>query len=194
MVFPKAPAQKTFTYESKIPQSVAFVLWKTAGIRGNITEFRRLNILAEILSDRLREEIREKLGTSYSPNAGASGSDGLDDFGYVICESVGKPGDLPVLLETLRREADELARKGATADELDRALKPTLGMLDKTLRDNTYWLNTVLSRSQAEPQRLDYARKRDADYKSINLKEINALAAKYLPSGKAIQVSIKPEE
>jgi zinc protease len=194
VVFPKAPAQKTFTYESKIPQAVAFVLWQTAGIRGNIPEFRRLNILGEILSDRLREEIREKLGTSYSPNAGASGSDGLDNFGYVISESVGKPADLPVLLETLRREADELARKGATADELDRALKPTLGMLEKTLRDNNYWLNTVLSRSQAEPERLDQARKRDDDYRSINLKEINALAAKHLVSGNAIQVSIKPVE
>ncbi len=178
----------TILFESKIPQAVAFVLWQTAGIRGNITEFRRLNILAEILSDRLREEIREKLGTAYSPNAGASGSDGLDNFGYLISESVGKPADLPVLLETLRREADELARKGATADELDRALKPTLGMLEKTLRDNSYWLNTVLSRSQAEPD------KRDADYKSINLKEINTLAAKYLPSERAIQVSIKPAE
>jgi predicted Zn-dependent peptidase len=97
-------------------------------------------------------------------------------------------------LDTLRREADELARKGATADELDRALKPTLGMLEKTLRDNNYWLNTVLSRSQAEPERLGYARKRDADYKSINLKEINTLAAKHLASERAIQVSIKPAE
>jgi zinc protease len=194
VVFPTAPADKTFTFESKIPQAVAIVLWQTNGIRGNITEFRRLNILAEILSDRLREEIREKLGTSYSPNVAASGSDGLDNFGYLISESVGKPGDLPVLLETLRREADELARKGATADELDRALKPTLGMLEKTLRDNNYWLNTVLSRSQAEPERLGHARKRDADYKSINLKEINTLAAKHLASERAIQVSIKPAE
>lgn len=194
VVFPTAPALKTFTFESKIPQAVAIVLWQTKGIRGNIAEFRRLNILADILGDRLREEIREKLGTSYSPNVAASGSDGLDNFGYLISESVGKPGDLPVLIETLRREADQLARKGATADELDRALKPTLGMLEKSHRDNTYWLNTVLSRSQAEPERLDLARKRDADYKSISLKEVNALAAKYLTSERAIEVTIKPAQ
>jgi len=194
VVFPTAPAHKTFTFESKIPQAVAIVLWQTKGIRGNIAEFRRLNILSDILGDRLREEIREKLGTSYSPNVAASGSEGLDNFGYLISESVGKPGDLPVLIETLRREADQLARKGATADELDRALKPTLGMLEKTHRDNTYWLNTVLSRSQAEPERLDLARKRDSDYKSISLKEVNALAAKYLTSEKAIEVSIKPAQ
>ena len=192
--FPNAPAIKTFTYESKIPQGVAFTLWRTAGIRGNIREFRRLNLLASILSDRLREEIREKLGSSYSPNAGADGSDALEDFGYIISESIGKPEDLETLLNTMREEADKLATEGATDDELDRALKPTLGMLEKSLRDNGYWLNTVLSQSQADPTRLDLARNRDADYRSISLKEINALAKKHLAAENALLVTIKPAE
>lgn len=192
--FPNAPAIKTFTYESKIPQGIATTIWKTAGIRGNIEEFRRLNLLADILGDRLREEIREKLGASYSPNAGASGSDALDDMGYVISQSIGKPADLELLLSTMRELADTLATEGATEDELDRALKPTLGMLDKSLRDNDYWLNTVMSRCQEDPKRLDLARSRSSDYRSINLKEINALARKHLAAENALLVSIKPAE
>ena len=74
ITFPAAPAEKTFTFESKIPQGIAEVIWRTVGMRGNLTEFRRLNLIAEILSDRLRAEIREKLGASYSPEAGAGGS------------------------------------------------------------------------------------------------------------------------
>ena len=190
--FPNAPASKAFTYDSKIPQGVAFTIWKTAGLRGNIREFRRLNILAEILGDRLREEIREKLGASYSPSAGADGSDALDDMGYLIAQSIGKPEDLPKLLETMSTQADELATNGATDDELDRAIKPTLGMLAKSLRDNGYWLNTVLAQSQSEPERLDLARSRDADYRSITLPEINTLAKKYLAGENARLVSIKP--
>jgi zinc protease len=192
--FPNAPAAKTFTYESKIPQAIAFTLWRTAGVRDNLREFRRLNILAEILGDRLREEIREKLGTSYSPNAGAEGSEALENFGYVISQSIGKPGDLQTLLNTMREQADNLATQGAAADELDRALKPTLGMLEKSLRDNGYWLNTVLSQSQADPKRLELARTRDADYRSISLTEINALAKKYLAAENSLLVSIKPAE
>jgi zinc protease len=191
--FPNAPAAKVFTYETKIPQAAAFTLWKTIGLRGNQKEIRRLNILAEILGDRLREEIREKLGASYSPNAGASGSDVLDGFGYIISESVGKPEDLEKLLNTMRDQADQLATKGATEDELDRALKPTLGMLEKSLRDNAYWLNTVMSQCQSDPKRLELARTRDEDYKSINLTEINALAKKYLAAENALLVSIKPK-
>lgn len=190
--FPNAPAAKTFTYDSKIPQGIASTLWKTAGIRGNQKEFRRLNILGDIYGDRLREEIREKLGASYSPNAGASGSDALDDVGYLIGQSIGKPEDLELLLKTMRDLADKLAVGGATADELDRALKPTLGQLDKSLRDNSYWLATVMSQSQSDPKRLDMARGRDADYRSITLTEINALAKKYLKAENALLVSIKP--
>ncbi len=192
--FPNAPAIKTFTYDSKIPQGVAAAIWETPGIRGNMKEFRRFNILASIYGDRLREEIREKLGASYSPNAGASGSDALDGFGYLIGESVGKPEDLDLLLKTMSSLADTLAQKGATEDELDRALKPALSQLAKSLRDNSYWLATVLSQSQSEPERLDLARGRDADYASIKLQEINDLAKKYLAAENALLVSIKPAE
>ena len=191
---PNAPAVKTFTYQSKIAQGVASTFWKTKGARNNQREFRRLNILAEIYGDRIREEIREKLGASYSPNAAASGSDALEGVGYIAAQSIGKPEDLDLLLKTMRDLADEFAAKGATADELDRALKPTLGQLDKTLRDNTYWLSTVMVQCQLDPERLALARGRGADYRSITLKEINALAKSYLGADNALVVSIKPED
>ncbi len=161
-------------------------------MRGNMKEFRRFNILASIYGDRLREEIREKLGASYSPDAGASGSDAFDGAGYLLGQSIGKPEDLELLLNTMRDLAEKLAASGATDDELDRSLKPVLSQLAKTLRDNKYWLGTVLGQSQSEPERLDLARGRDADYGSISLKEINALAKKYLGAENALLVSIKP--
>jgi zinc protease len=93
----------------------------------------------------------------------------------------------------MRSEAAALAADGASADELDRARRPILGMLGKSLRDNSYWLRSVLGRSQAEPERIELARDRDADYRSITLDEINALAAKYLTGGNAISITIRPQ-
>lgn len=189
---PEAPAEKTFTYESKIEQAAAFAMWPTQGLRSNQKEFRRLNILADIYGDRLREEIREKLGASYSPYANPAGSDALEGFGFIQGQSVGKPADLKLLLDTMRQQADELAKNGATADEFDRALKPALGELSKSLRSNGYWLGTVLSKSQLDPTQIDLARSRDADYASITLEEVNALAKKYLGAENALLVSILP--
>jgi zinc protease len=194
VVFPNAPAEKNFTYDSKIPQAVAVAIWKTKGIRNNQKEFRRLNLLAEIYQDRLREEIREKLGASYGPNGAASGSDALENFGFLLGHSVGKPEDVPLLLSTMRDLANQLATQGATDDDLNRALKPTLSQLKQSLRDNKYWLNTAMSQCQIEPKRLDLVRDRDADYASITVTEINALAKKYLAAENAILVGIKPKE
>jgi zinc protease len=188
---PAPPARLDTTYDSKVAQAVTIANWKTKGLRGNQKESRRLNVLAEILSDRLREEIREKLGASYSPNANLDGSDALEDFGFLSAVSVGKPEDLEKLTDVALTIGEKLATKGATADELDRALKPTLAAMDKTLRDNSYWLGTVMQRCQEKPETLELARNRKTDYESITLDEINQLAKQYLSKDKALIVTIR---
>ena len=184
---PAPPAQRRFEFQSKVPLAAAFTAWRTAGLRDNQRAFRRLNLLASILSDRLREEIREKLGASYSPVAGADGSEALADYGLLLAYSAGQPQDAERLATLAVDLADQLATGGATADELDRALKPALAQLEKSLRDNDYWLTTVMARCQADPQRLDLARNRAQDYASITLDEVNALARQYLTRDKALQ-------
>ena len=190
---PKAPAEQTFTYESKIPQGTAMVVWKTEGLRGNTKLFRRLNLLGEILTDRLRKEIREKLGAAYSPNAGANGSEGLEGFGFLAAECAGKAEDTKRLADIAAELAAALADKGTNDDELERARKPLQAQLEKSKRDNTYWLGTVLAQSQEDKERLDLIRGRDADYAGITKKDLDAVAKKYLTEKNALKVLIYPE-
>ena len=193
VTFPDIPQTKSLSYESKIPQGRAIVIWKTKGPRGNEEHFRRLQLLSDILGDRLREEIREKLGASYSPQAGASGSMALDDLGYLITLSVGTPEDVGKLSEVSVALASELAENGATEDELDRARKPALANVEKSLRNNGYWLGNVLSSGKPYQRRLELAKSRRSDIESITLEEINRLAAEYLKPGNAIRVNIQSE-
>jgi len=87
----------------------------------------------------------------------------------------------------------DLATDGATQDELDRVQNPAIASIESTLRKNTYWLNTVLARSQAQPKRLDWARSRTSDYESITLEEINALATQHLQPENANTYLLKSE-
>ena len=191
--FPKGPAKKSWNYDSKIAQSIATNIWQTSPMRGDIPTFRRLNVLGDILGDRLRAEVRETLGATYSPFAGAGGSDALDGVGYIIAQSMGQAKDLEILHKSMIELADKLAKEGASQDELDRALKPLNATLEKTKRENSYWLNTVLARCQEDPERLDLARNREKDYASIKLEEINALAKKFLSKDKVLSVTIESE-
>ncbi|MDP0489450.1 MAG: insulinase family protein [Verrucomicrobiota bacterium JB023] len=191
--FPDTPAQKQFTYQSKIPRAAAITLWEIPGVDEDIARARRFNIVADILGDRMRDKIREELGATYSPQTGASPSTTFPNFGNIIGFSLAKPEDLETINKITVELAGELAENGASEDELDRALKPIISELEQSLRENSYWLGTVLSRSQAEPQRLDWARQRDEDYRSISLEEINALARDYLKPENAIEVQLVPQ-
>jgi zinc protease len=190
---PKSPTEVTFTYDSKIAQGTAMVVWKTDGLRGNTKTFRRLNLIADILSDRLRKEIREKLGASYSPNAGAGGSEGLEGFGYLLAECSGKAEDTKRLADLAAKLAATLAAEGTNDDELERSRKPLQSQLEKSKRDNSYWLTTVLAQSQEDPARLDLIRGRDADYAAITTKELDAVARKFLGEKNALKVLIRPK-
>ena len=189
---PTRPDDKTYTFESKIPNAFVYVTWPIPGAKGNEKLVRRFNLLSTILSDRLREEIREKLGDSYSPRGGIDPHPELE-MGDLTAMAQVKPDVADRTAKLIVEIADKMATEGLTADELDRARKPLQSNLEKSKRDNSYWLNTVLDGSQTDATRLELARNRDADYASITLEELNALAKKHLPKTKSLTFKILPK-
>lgn len=192
---PNPPLEKRYPFESRIPTGSAMVVWKGPGLDSeNIGTTRRMAILSSILSNRMREKIREELGEAYSPYAGFRSEETYKDIGHLLAVSPGKPEQAEKVGKIILEIGQKLADEGATEDELKRALAPRLGMLKKTLRENSYWLGTVMSQSQEQPYRLTWARERDADYAKITVDEINALAKKYLGTKNAYRFEIIPEE
>ena len=192
---PVPPLIKRYTFESRIPTGMAIVTWKATGMdKESIGATRRLSVLSTILSNRMREKIREELGEAYSPYAGFQPSDTYKDLGYLLAVSPGKPEQAERVGKIIIEIADKLAKEGATQDELTRALEPRLSELKKSLRQNSYWLSTVMSQSQEQPYRVDWARNRDADYANIKLDEINALAKQYLGQDNTIRFEIIPQQ
>ena len=192
---PVPPLIKRYTFESRIPTGMAIVTWKATGMdKESIGTTRRLSVLSTILSNRMREKIREELGEAYSPYAGFQPSDTYKDLGYLLAVSPGKPEQAERVGKIIIEIADKLAKEGATQDELTRALEPRLSELKKSLRQNSYWLSTVMSQSQEQPYRVDWARNRDADYANIKLDEINALAKQYLGQDNTIRFEIIPQQ
>lgn len=191
----RTPTQKTFTYQSEIEKAIAIVLWKADDATDrNLKKVRRAGILADILDERMRVELREKLGEAYSPFARATLSQTFKNKGSIMAYSPGKPANTEKVGNIIIQLADTLAKQGATQDELDRSLKPKFGLLEKSLRQNSYWLSTVMDRSQAYPDKIEAARSRDADYASITLEEINTLAKKFCMKENSARISISPSK
>lgn len=189
--FPSEPFVREFTIKTDIPKGNVVVYWPTTDSR-NVHRTRRLNMLAEVFADRLRLKIREELGDAYSPGAGSSPSDIYPGYGYISASVTIDPPRAKQVADLLVQIADELAEKGVTEDELERAKKPVLTALRESARTNGYWLGNVLARAQERPEMLDWSRSRYTDNEAITAAELNELAKAYLPSARGSRVIVVP--
>jgi len=187
-----APFSKDFAISTEIPKGVVSLYWPTTDAR-NIQVVRRLNLLASVFSDRLRVKIREQLGESYSPQAFSSPSETYRNYGLFLTSITVDPAKAEQVITATLAIADDLAKNGVTADELERAKKPVLTMLRESARANAYWLSSVLGSAQEFPQRLDWCRSRYSDNEGVTAAELSELAKKYLPTTRAFRVTVVPE-
>ena len=188
--FPDQPLKKTYVIDSEIPKASVLVYWPTEDAL-DARRTRRVNMLGEVLNDRLRVKVREETGSSYRQRADNLSSDTYPGYGYIVATVDADPAMAGQISDTVVELADEIARNGVTEDELNRARLPLLTAFRESLRSNGYWLS-VLAPAQEKPQMLDWARTRIPDNEAITTSELNVLAKKYLPKGRASRVTILP--
>jgi zinc protease len=183
---------KTFTVPSVIPKAEAVDFWPTT----DMSDFQRasaIDVLAEIFSDRLRVQVRQKLGQAYSPYAYNDSSEIYPAYGYTMSLITAEPKLAASLGDLARTIADDLTSGNITPDEFNRAITPLRLALPETFRKNNYWLLSVLAGSQAFPQRLDWARALPTVYDKITLDQVKALAKVYFGAGHAVRILVLPE-
>ena len=190
--FPAAFARQ-FAVPTEIPKGVVALYWPTTDAR-DVKLVRRLRLLTDVFSDRLRVKIREELGESYSPQAVSAPSETYRDYGLIYTMLTVAPEKADQIVTATLAIADDLVKNGVTADELERAKKPVLTALRESARTNAYWLGAVLGSAQEFPQRLDWCRSRYTDNEGITVAELNSLAKKYLSSNQAFRVIVVPEK
>jgi zinc protease len=189
--YPSTPFTREFVIQSEIPKGSIRTYWPTTDGR-EIHRTRRLSVLSDVLSDRLRIKVREELGDGYSPGAGNSPSDVYPGYGYMLAGVEVDPPKAKSLTDLIVAIANDLAEKGVTEDELQRAKNPILTSLRESARTNGYWLTNVLARAQERPEMLDWCRSRYADIEGITKPELDALAKTYLPASHASRVIVIP--
>lgn len=189
--FPSEPFAREFTIVTEIPKGNVALFWPTTDGR-EIHRARRLNLLGEVFSDRLRLKVREELGDAYSPGVGSAASDIYPGFGYMQASVTVDPPRAKEVADIITQIAADIAAKGVSEDELERAKKPVLTSLRESARTNQYWLSAVLARAQERPEVLEWSRTRYADNEAITAEEIGELAKQYLPASRASRVTVFP--
>ena len=178
--------------DTKIPKTLVMVMFPTTdGI--DAERRRRLAMLGRIVDDRVRLDIRERLGAAYSPYATAESSEVFPGMGSVTITAMADPEQVGVLVEGCLEVAKVLSTAGVSQDELDRMREPLLKQLRDARRQNSFWLQ-ALSQAQSRPDLLDDARNLIAHYESMTVEDLTPLAKQYLSPEKANVLVVAPEE
>lgn len=179
-------SERTLIHKGPAEQAELRVYWP-ARDDSDLGEAMRLNLLARAMQLKLTEELREKLGESYSPGAAASLSDEFPGYGHLFAASNVDYKDLATTRAAIFAIAKELRDKPVDADLLDRARKPLLEAMVKSRRENSYWLNYV-AEATSHADRLDRSRKGIGEVEAATPAELQALAKRYLVDDRALVI------
>jgi zinc protease len=192
----EVPALRTawhprFEIATTVPKSLVLAVFRaTDGIEA--ARRRRLHFLSQVLNDRLRVEIREKLGATYSPGASLDVSQVYPGDGKILIQAMSEPDKADELLEACFAVTDSLAKDGVTAEEVSRLREPILNQIRDMRRQNGYW-QQVLDQAQSDPSSLANATSLDGFYETVTAEQLSELAAEYLARERASSVIVAPE-
>ena len=191
--FPAKAFAKDYAVTTEIPKGVIAIYWPTTDAN-EIHRTRRLTLLGEVFSDRLRVKVREELCGAYSPGAGSQPSDTYTNYGLMVANVTVDPAKAGPIADVVVAIAADLNKNGVTADELQRAKQPVLTSLRESARTNAYWIGSVLAKAQEKPEVLDWCRSRYNDFEAITKADLDALAQTYLTPDRAFRVIVLPEK
>jgi len=174
-----AAAPIRLNHTGQAGQALGVVAWPTTDQIGDRTAARQVSILEAVLQLRLNEEIREKQGLAYAPNASSTSSDIFPGYGYLAIAAETTPESLPKLFDAVDAIVADLRDNPISEDELNRARRPAVERLRRSMADNAYWLNQ-LSEAQSDPASLDQTRNNIAVLEAVTAADLQRVAQLYL--------------
>lgn len=184
-------------HKGEADQAVVEFYWPTT----DDSDYRqdvRLRLLAELLQIKVTDEIREKLGASYSPVARSFTSSIYPGYGYIQVTTNVATGDVGRVSDAVKQIAAELSAplpmlgtvvppSPIAADELARARTPILENIANSVKNNTAWLG-IVDAAQSKPEKLARFRSGGTAFGKVSADDLLVLARTYLAPERAVLV------
>jgi zinc protease len=186
------PEPLVLTHKGRADQAIAYAAWPTDGFYASPQMARTLRVLADVIENRLVDDLRLAAGETYSPQAGAEASLVYPKYGFLSAEVEIPPQHLGDFYADLAKISASLRASDVTPDELDRAKKPLIESLLKSRATNGYWLEQ-LADVQDNPRKLDAIRSVVQSLQSVDAAQLHQAAQLYLQDSKVWKLEIEPQ-
>ncbi|PKP98618.1 MAG: peptidase M16, partial [Alphaproteobacteria bacterium HGW-Alphaproteobacteria-15] len=151
---------KVLTHTGAADQGAITVSWPGTDGRDLKDDITR-DLLADVLTLRLTEKLREELGATYSPSAFSYAPLTFGGFGHITAFATVPPEAMDDTAAAIRAIAGELAAQPPSADLLERARAPMRASYERAETQNAGWLG-LIAEAQSNPTLLDRRRQRRA--------------------------------
>jgi zinc protease len=188
---PKGPSSDRIEVDTITDRAVVTVGWRAADWK-EVKERRLLQIAAQVLQPRLRDEIREKRGLTYSVWASSSAARSYPGTGFFSAYSLADPQKAPETLRLSRELMEKFAHTGPTEEEMATVRKQLTNELEVQLKEPGYWSGVLGD--------LDYHGTKLSDVKEVLTKmtsytadEVRSALKKYVKDERRIEVVATPK-
>ncbi len=170
-------------------QALATIAWPMTGFFTDMKASRAEMLTGEVLQNRLIDKIRIAEGKTYSPETEVDLSQSFPTYGFALAQVEVPPAEIPAFFASAKAIAADMAQKGVTADELERARNPRIAGIKRSQLTNDYWL-IDLEGAQTDPRRLDLIRSTIPDYEAVTTSDIQRSARVWLTPSRAWELEI----
>lgn len=173
-----APGPIRLTHQGAADKAMVSLFWPLfVGAPDRRREEYALRLVGAVYEDALRHAVRERLGMTYAPAAGAAVWD-HGDQGYFWVSVETSPRDLERVEAEVRALGARLARGEITQTELEASRTPLLAGWRRLQDDNDWWLDVLSAADQ--PEEMHALLKARDTVASLTLEEVRAAATRWL--------------
>jgi len=186
------PGYRRIEFVGELNLGMVLGNWPIEG-RLSMRDHAALELLAKVLELRVRTQVRDQLGLSYSPSASFEAFGGFDDFAMMRATVDCTPSDAQRVARIVEETAAALAAGGIDPEEFIGAQGIVRGQLRQAFKNNDFLVN-VLKRTQETPGRVaDVAALKNDLVGQLTRDELNAWAARILPAGNSRTAALVPK-
>lgn len=177
------------THGGRADQAVIVQLWPTTDYYSAPADSYALDVARALLSDRLMETVREKLGLTYSPFASSVSDVDLTGNGYFLAGIEVPPAKFDQFRQVLKTELEALASSDVSADALARAEAPIIAASTKSRETNNYWVIRTL-RTLRDERAIPYFRDEITGIKAVTATDVRRVLHKYVVGNEPVMIQV----
>ena len=152
-----------------------------------------LRALTELVSIKIIEVMREKMGGTYSPQINSSATK-IPQAQYNITAFYGSsPDNAEALSRALFAVIDSIKRVPPAQGDVDKVKEQLLRVHETELRQNAYWMQTIMSRAQNEEDIAWVLAPYDAMIKALTPAQVQHAAVQFFNMKNYVRVVLLPE-